>query len=242
MIHEWNRLSFLHWSYEPEVIQAMLPPGLAVDTFGGRAWVGLVPFLMVVHPPRGRAMPWLSRFCETNVRTYVRPSGGAGGESPDGSSPGRAVWFLSLDAARLPAVLTARAGFGLPYFWSEMSFRQHDDEVSYSCRRRWPAPHGASSRVRVGEPYTEDELTGLDHFLTARWRLYMDQPAVALPRGGSPLRHAPAAHDPWLLHRARLLDLDDQLLTAAGLPAPAGDPLVHWTPGTTVRLGRPQRA
>lgn len=33
MFHRWDQLTFLHWSYDPAVIQALLPPGLTVDTF-----------------------------------------------------------------------------------------------------------------------------------------------------------------------------------------------------------------
>jgi uncharacterized protein YqjF (DUF2071 family) len=44
-------------------------------------------------------------------------------------------------------------------------------------------------------------------------------------------------HEPWPLHRAELLDLDDSLITAAGLPAPSGSPHVLYSPGvsTTIR-------
>ena len=83
----------------------------------------------LVRAGRGGDVPWLSRFCETNVRTYVT--------APDGS---RGVWFLSLDASRLPAVVTARAGYQLPYFWSAMSYHRAGDVVAYRCRRRWPRP------------------------------------------------------------------------------------------------------
>ena len=41
------------------------------------------------------AVPWLSAFPELNVRTYVSPRDGK-----------RGVYFFSLDAARLLAVLT----------------------------------------------------------------------------------------------------------------------------------------
>src|SRR6266545_3110550 len=93
------------------VMLALLPPGLEVETFDGAAWVGLVPFLMDgVRPPGVPPLPWASRFPETNVRTYAL--------GPDGRG---AIWFLSLDAARLGAVLTARASYALPYFWSRMS-------------------------------------------------------------------------------------------------------------------------
>lgn len=61
---------------------------------------------MRVAPFRLPAPPWFGRFCETNVRTYVTDSQGRHG-----------VWFFSLDAARLPAVVTARVGYRLPYFW-----------------------------------------------------------------------------------------------------------------------------
>ena len=46
MRQRWERLTFLHWSYEPAVVQRLLPPWLRTDTFDGMAWVGLVPFFM----------------------------------------------------------------------------------------------------------------------------------------------------------------------------------------------------
>ena len=224
MIHRWDQLTFLHWSYDPVVVQRLLPEGLVVDTFDGRAWVGLVPFMMEVRAPRGPALPWISRFCETNVRTYA--------VAPDGT---RGVWFLSLDAARLPAVVTARTVYRLPYLWAAMQFDRNDDTVSYTSRRRWPGPRGARSSVklRLGEPFAPTELDDLDHFLTARWRLYSSR------RHG--LRSALAQHQPWPLHRAELLDFHDELLVAGGLPQPVGDPICHWSPGVEVRIGFPHR-
>ena len=40
---------------------------------------------------------------------------------------------------------------------------------------------------------------------------------------------------------AYALTLDDQLVTAAGLARPVGDPHVLWPPGVDVRVGRPVR-
>lgn len=224
MIHRWDQLTFLHWDYDPDVVQRLLPEGLVVDTFEDRAWVGLVPFMMEVRAPRGPAVPWISHFCETNVRTYAT--------APDGT---RGVWFLSLDAARLAAVATARTTYRLPYYWSEMSLDRTDDTLTYSCRRRWPGPRGAKSfvKVRVGDPFAPEELGDLDHYLTARWRLYSDR------RKG--LRYALAEHAPWPLHRVDLLDLDDELVAATGLPTPVGEPICHWSPGVEVRIGMPHK-
>src|ERR1700723_3052869 len=198
MRQRWQRLTFLHWAYDPDAVQRLLPAGLTVDTFGGLAWVGLVPFYMQVHTPGDRGVPWVSNFCETNVRTYARDREGRAG-----------IWFLALDAARLGAVAVARASYQLPYFWSSMRLTgplagqapagpagpAADEEVAYSCRRRLPGPPPA----------------------------------------------ARAEHPPWPLHRAEPVSVNDGLITAAGLPAPRGEPLVHYSPGVDVRIGRPER-
>ena len=35
---------------------------------------------------------------------------------------------------------------------------------------------------------------------------------------------------------------NDSLVEAAGLPPPTTDPIVHWSPGVDVRIGRPRWA
>jgi uncharacterized protein YqjF (DUF2071 family) len=224
MRQRWERLTFLHWSFEPAQVQKLLPDGLEAETFDGRAWVGLVPFYMRVGTPGGRRVPWVSNFCETNVRTYVRDGAGRSG-----------VWFFSLEASRLGAVAVARATpYRLPYFWAAMRLGERDHEIAYLTRRRWPGPRSAVSRVRIaiGEPIAPADVSPLEHFLTARWMLFSAT--------GSGLVSAQAAHQPWPLHRARATVLDDRLFAAAGLPAVTGAPLVHYSPGVDVAIGRPQ--
>jgi len=227
MVHRWQLLTFLHWSFEPAVVQPLLPPGLTVETFDGRAWVGLVPFRMWVAPPHLSALPWLGRFCETNVRTYVRDRHGRSG-----------VWFFSLEASRLPAVIAARVAYRLPYYWASMRLRVAPERVAYTTRRRWPRSTSAEASstvvVRPGSPIPPEELTHLEHFLTARWRLFSSAK-------GDTLRYADAEHPPWQLQRADVEICDDTLVTAAGLPAPIGQPLVHYSRGVEVRIGRPAR-
>ena len=123
MRQSWDDLFFLHWEYAAEAIQSRLPAGLTVDTFEGKAYVGVVGFRMNAVRPLGLpALPWLSYFNELNVRTYVRDASG---------EPG--VWFFSLDCDRAPAVMIARAGFGLPYEHAAMSF---GPGLAQSCRRQ----------------------------------------------------------------------------------------------------------
>jgi uncharacterized protein YqjF (DUF2071 family) len=220
MIHHWRWMTFLHWPYPPDLIQSMLPGGLTVETSNGNAWVGVLPFLMdEVRAPKLPPLPHLSRFPETNVRTYVR--------GPDGRA---GISFFSLDAARLAVVAAARGGYGLPYYWSDMSIGRVGDELRYRSRRRWPGPTGASCEVRVefGAPLPERQLDNLDHFLTARYRLYS---TVA-----GRLVAANAQHPPWPLRAARLLHLRQTMLRAAGLPEPAAEPVVHASEGVRVRI------
>ena len=220
----WDTLTFLHWPYDPDVIQRLLPKGLTAQTFDGEAWVSLVPFGMRITAPHAPMVPWLSTFPETNVRTYVT--------APDGTE---GIWFFSLDAARIGAVIVARTTYRLPYFWSQMELRVAGSTVRYGCTRRWPGPHGASSRVAItiGERYEAQELTELDHFLTAKWILY----SVA----GHRRRYAKAQHTPWPLYRAVATECHDELVQAAGLPKNEDPPVVHFSPGVEVRIGRPQR-
>ena len=224
MRQRWERLTFLHWPFDPADVQRMLPAGLETETYDGAAWVGLVPFYMRVAAPGGQGVPWLSDFCETNVRTYVRDRAGRPG-----------IWFFSLDAARLPAVVAGRfTPYRLPYFWSAMRLGERADEIAYASRRRWPAPRPATTRIRVriGPPIAPADVTPFEHFLTARWRLF------SAPSGQVVAR---ACHQPWPLHRAHPLLVEETLLTSAGLPAPAGTPLAHYSPGVDVTIGRPER-
>jgi len=225
--NRWDELTFVHWPYDPAVVQALLPDGLAVDTFddgdGPRAWVSLVPFLMRrAGPSLLPPLPWISTFAETNVRTYVVDSAG-----------NRAVWFLSLDATRLPVVAFARWTIGFPYVWADMTIDRRGDRVTYeTTRRRWPAEPPATTRltVEVGDPI---EPTPLDEFLTARWG--------TVARWCRSLRHHPVDHPAWRLRSATVIELGDDAVTAAGLPEPTGTPLVRWAEPLDARFGRPVR-
>jgi uncharacterized protein len=218
----WDELTFLHWPYEPAVIQAMLPTGLTVQTHDDRAWISLVPFVMRVGLPKVGLLPGLRRFSETNVRTYVTAADGTEG-----------IYFFSLDASNPLAVLGARIGYRLPYMRATMSSTRDGDVATYVCRRRWPHRR-ADSRivVRVGGLIPNDELSDLDHFLSARWRLYSGM--------FGRMWGARAHHEPWPLRFAELLELDDDLITADGLPAPVGPPIVHYADRVSVRISAPR--
>src|SRR3954466_16148237 len=120
----WHDLLFAHWSVPEQVIGRLLPPPLTPQLRDGCAWLGITPFLVSGLRLRGTPpLPWLSRFPELNVRTYVEVDG----------KPG--IYFLSLDAARRAAVLAARRSYRLPYFHSRIRADRVGARVVYELER-----------------------------------------------------------------------------------------------------------
>lgn len=217
----WLDLTFLHWAVAPERVLPHLPPGTRPDVIDGTTYVGLVPFRMRAVGLLGLpGIPYLGTFPETNVRLYSVDETGR-----------RGVVFVSLDAARLAPVLVARQLAHLPYLWSRMRIRHEPPVVEYRCRRRWPGPRGASSRIRirVGGPV---EPGPLEHFLTARWGLHQTG-----RRGRT--AYWPNRHEPWPLRSAQVETLDDGLLAAAGFAELATRPpdSVLYSPGVHAVFG-----
>ena len=218
MLQSWHSLTFVHWKYPPAVLRPLLPAELELDLFGGHAWVGLTPFLLGLRFPR---LPLrLSRIPEINLRTYVRGPGGR-----------RGIWFFSLDIGFLAAAVAARAGYGLPYFWSSMTLSETQRCVRYQSRRKRVFQREACVQAKI-EPGPRIQADELERFLTDRYRLF------ARRRGR--LVSAAVEHQPWPLRRARILELEQTLVRAAGLREPRGEPIVHFSEGVEVRVGGPR--
>ncbi len=225
MHQRWEDLLFLHWEVPAEVLARLLPPGLEVDLFDGRAYVGLVPFAMQGVRPAGLpSVRGLSNFDETNVRTYVR--------TPKGS-PG--VWFFSLDAANLVATLVARTWFRLPYFYARMSLVARDEpggrrSLRYTSRRIYPSapPAATAIRAEVAGPIIPAVAGSLEFFLAERYLLYTS--------GRAGLLRGRVHHSPYPLQVARVEGLDESALAAAGIDRPATSPLVHYARRVVVEV------
>lgn len=217
----WSDVAFLHWAVEPSAVTRYLPPGTEPDVWDdGAAYVGLVPFRMrSAGLGRGLPIPYLGSFLETNIRIYSVDAAGRHG-----------VVFRSLDASRLAVVLLARWGIRIPYQWSRMRARATGSRHHYETHRRWPRPVVHSELALDVGP--EIAATPLEEFLTQRWGMHS-----RLGRRGL---WTPNAHEPWTLHSAEIVLLDDDLAAAAGFPLstpPDLRPL--WSPGVHARFGRP---
>lgn len=221
MLQTWSEVSFLHWRVEPAEIRPLVPRSLDVDTFDGSAWVGLVPFRMRMRMPvGGLPIPTLSRYPETNVRTYVvDPSGRRG------------LWFFSLDVPRVHAIILARIAFGLPYAWSEMSLEERGSRIEYTARRRRPQGGLRSSVIVTTGVAQQRVVDPLALFLTARYRLYASGPLG--------LYSISVEHQPWSLEEITVDEIDDALVPSSGIRISGTPDHACASPGVGVRVGWP---
>jgi len=225
MHQNWHHLLFLHWEIPPAELQALIPPQLTVDTFEGKAYVGLIPFTMtgvraVLTPP----LPWISSFHEVNVRTYVHR---------DGRDPG--VWFFSLDASSSLAVAAARGMYKLSYFDADIDFDATSDAlptVRFESKRtdhRGPLPANAHVRYQPAEGAVQSAQPGsIEHFLVERYILYAEDDHT--------LYRARVHHQPYPLQRAELLSLEETLVWAAGIRRPDAIPMRHYAREVNVKV------
>lgn len=209
MHQSWDKLLFMHWQIPVASLRQLIPEPLMIDTFEGQAWIGVTPFTVwdarpVLTPP----LPWVSEFHEINVRTYVHLDGVPG------------VWFFSLDANSMVAVMGARTFFRLPYYNASISLEQQDETIIYTSSREGAAPRAEFHATwKIGAALPQAEPGTLDFFLTERYCLYTSDEEK--------LYRCRIFHQPWPLRQASLATYYSSMIEAAGLPTPAGEPLLH---------------
>jgi uncharacterized protein YqjF (DUF2071 family) len=226
MHQNWHHLLFLHWEISPQELQRLIPPELTVDTFEGKAYIGLVPFTLTgVRPILSPPLPWISSFHEINVRTYVHLAG---------RDPG--VWFFNLDASSAIAVAAARAAYKLPYFHSGIEFLASADPIptiDFSSHRDDPkGANPANSRIRYRpmEGIVTHAAPGtIEHFLIERYILYTTDEKHHLHR-------ARVHHQPYPIQRAEVLELEETLVWAAGVRRSEAQPMRHYASEVNVKV------
>jgi uncharacterized protein len=222
MKQRWADLGFFHWAVDAEALRGRLPPGIEVDTFEGRAYVGIVPFTVTGARPTGLPpLPFVSDFHEVNLRTYVHHAG---------RDPG--VWFFTLDASNAIVVQTARALYKLPYRHAQIEMAVEDaaDGAARAAdRRRWI--QFTSRRVKGDRPELETRYGPagapqpaapgtLEHFLLERYVLYTES--------GGKLYRARVHHEPYPAQPAVVPLLRENFLPTIGLSRPERPPLAHY--------------
>jgi hypothetical protein len=222
MKQRWADLLFLHWAVDAQTLRARLPAGLELDTFEGRAYVGIVPFTVTgARPTWLPPLPFVSDFHEVNLRTYVQR---------EGRDPG--VWFFSLDASNAIVVQTARTLFKLPYRHAhiDLEIQAPPDGTAHAVdARRWiqftsrtvkgdrpelDVRYGPAGAPQAAAPGT------LDFFLLERYILYTESHGT--------LYRARVHHEPYPAQPATVPVLRENFLPGLGLARPERPPLAHY--------------
>jgi uncharacterized protein len=212
----WRSLLFMHWPVPLDILQRLVPAKLELDLYENVAYVGVVPFEMEGVRPSWWPAACAMSFLETNVRTYVICNG----------QPG--VYFFSLEASSRPAVWGARVGWGLPYHFADARVTRTNDTIKYQTER----PHGGAShfvRYEVGKELAMSEPGSLRYFFLERYLLFVER------RGA--IYSGQVHHAPYPAFDATVLDVEDELLAASGLPAVTAPPVfAHFSPGVDVEV------
>jgi uncharacterized protein YqjF (DUF2071 family) len=211
MHQSWGKLLFMHWAIDAGLLRPLIPAGLEIDTYNGKAWIGVVPFTMWdirALPSFLPAVPKLSAMHELNVRTYVHHNG----------TPG--VWFFSLDCNSSTAVFGARTFYYLPYYNAELTLEQTNTKIDYSLKRTDKPRAIFDATWNIGPPLPVSEPDSLEFFLTERYCLYSEHKGR--------IHQARIHHQPWPLQTASLDSYSSTMLDVLGLPEPTAAPILHY--------------
>lgn len=204
---EWNKVLFLHWKVPSGALRQLVPGRLNIDTFEGDAYISLVAFTMErTRPGKLPAFKFISDFDEINIRTYV----------DHGNRKG--VYFLNIEAGKRISAFIARIFSGLPYERSDIQ-RTAGRYRSVNTQKQFCL----DTEFEIKEPLTGK--TGLDHWLTERYCLYLDK--------GEKIYRYDIHHQEWTIKDVEIkrLDLEYKMgeISLTGLPDVA-----HYSDGVKV--------
>ena len=218
---EWRHLVYLHWPAAPEALRPLLPPGLQLDLHRGRAWVSVVPHIAAAHHHTGSAQHD-GDYAAIHVRTYVHAGGVPG------------IWYLSIDASSRLAVATGRLVTGLPFLFSQIRDTSDGSDIEYESVRQ--SGHHASHRVEasIGQPTGLYMAGTLEHFLLERYAIY--------GKHLGQLWRVRLHHPPLIARELKRVEVEDELISAAGLPGYAYPPPVsHYVAGVRIDFFAPHK-
>ncbi|SER60738.1 hypothetical protein SAMN04487944_1072 [Gracilibacillus ureilyticus] len=191
MTQRWDHLLFIHLPVEKEIMEANIPNGLELDIYEGTAWITILPFrIRDMHFRKIPPIPFLQSFLELNVRTYVQRNGVKG------------IYFFSLDANKLPAVLGARMA-SLPYVYSNMKMEREKDTYYYMCSRKGSSKEFRASYRPFSNPFYP-EKNSLSYWLLERYYLWASR-NKSLYSGG-------IHHMPWRIQQAEVAIEEENIL------------------------------
>ncbi|HSJ67058.1 MAG TPA: DUF2071 domain-containing protein [Anditalea sp.] len=205
---EWHDAVFLHWAVPVDILQKLVPKGLAIDTYNDMGYISLVAFTAENSRPRILPpVPHISHFLEINIRTYVLKDGVPG------------IYFLNMEASRILSALAFRGITGFPYAPAQMMHHEgHFISVDDKKHHYFEVKYQKANHRNY-------KKSALDSWLAERYCVYLD-------RFGKMLRYD-VHHEEWPLQPAEVnlqlkYKLGDYILND---PNPT---LAHYSKGVEV--------
>jgi uncharacterized protein YqjF (DUF2071 family) len=210
---------FLHWPVAHEQLSSRIPKGLELDTFEGKAYVGMIPFSM--KNVELRLLPGKSTFPELDFFTFVKHA----------DTDVRGLHFLSIDSTVWLACMVARYAFNVPYRLSTISLTESDGELCFKSERK---PSGSEPVARFEARYRSKgkafhaQAGTLTAWLVERYSLFTTGLFGQLLRGD-------VEHWPWPLQEAEVEITHNTIASAAGIDLGDATPIAHFSQGVHVR-------
>ncbi len=183
LFQKWEKLSFMHWRVDQEIIKKHIPKNLTLDLYENEAYIGLIPFMMKnVRPRWGFSIPFISNFPEFNIRTYVKK----------GNTKG--VLFITLDAQSIITRIYASNFFYLPYRYSRGYVIDKKGSFLWSSNRLYKGYRLKGSCEGYGE-FGHAKKGSLEEFLLERYYLFTVS--------GNQIKFGRISHEKWIIKRAK---------------------------------------
>ncbi|WP_051681372.1 YqjF family protein [Virgibacillus alimentarius] len=211
MTQKWEHVLFIHWPVPKKILREHVPSILDIDTYDGKAWIGVLPFEVSDVRIRGLPrIPFYNSLLEVNVRTYVKYNGISG------------TYFFSLDANKLAIVLGARM-LTLPYKNAAIKIKK-SSHIEFLCKRRElkinPAIFQASYKP-LTKSYSNAIPGTLAHWLIERYRLWTVK--------GKTLYQGDIHHKPWSLSPVTAEIKRHTLINFLSESSCSSPPVVHYS-------------
>ncbi|AGB17271.1 hypothetical protein Halru_2696 [Halovivax ruber XH-70] len=247
----WRDGLFLHWPVDSDVLRPHIPDPLALDTWRGRAWVSVVPF--VASNAGIRYTPRFLRYttAELNVRTYVTYRGEPGlyffGVDVDSAAIASVVGRFTRLPVRCARMHVSRTEGTAPHGGNSVSFASTRDGTTEPGVRSGPDEPGTSA-ARFAVTYEPDDaITFAEPGTRAEW--LTDRRRFYAPDGARTARTTrrpnvfvgEIAHAPWPLQSAAATLHENTLFAAYDLPAPEAEPIAQYCPELRMTASIPRR-
>lgn len=201
---------FCHWPVDPAAVARTLPDWLSVERAAGDAWITAIHH--TVEGVSAFGVDLGNPAQSVTVRTYV--------QGPDGQ---RGLYFFG---AFTTDPIASAAGPLLRLNYRDGQVSRRDGDGDHRTERTLDVDGRRALTVRYtpdDEPATAAPADSLPAFFVERFRVFGDGPL-----GTKSVGHV--GHDPWELRPVEAA-VEGAPLAALSLPEPAGDPLVHYSPG-----------